>query len=260
MQEHIDSRHIDRKHIDSEHIRTISRALAGSDTVVIGADCEVSYSGRAESFLPRGERVIMIKSDKTLLVHQPTGSNPVNYMKEGSLHSIVIKDGKAWLRSQNTAQKEYLDILLHSIHFSHSHPLQDAQSIVLKGSEKDMAELIMQNPELIEPGFRPCSREEHTQYGFIDVFGNDGNGNLVIVECKRYHADLSAVTQLRRYVERIAKSKGVPTGNVRGIIAAPGISSNAEQMLRDWGFEFKQLTAPHYFERYNTGQKRLEEF
>jgi RecB family endonuclease NucS len=236
----------------------IRDAIRRNETIVIGCDCEVEYSGRAEAFLPMGERVILIKADNTLLVHQPEGNAPVNYMKPESKHSVVVEDGFLYLRSQNLALKEYLDIKMRKIHFVNSHPLKDGHKIQIIGTERDMSEMIYNNPELISKDFKPLSMEEHTKYGFIDVFGYDKDNNLVIVECKRYNADLSAVTQLRRYVEKMKHLKG--TENIKGIIAAPKISGNAEQMAKDWGFRFISVNPPKYKEKYNKDQKTLGHF
>jgi hypothetical protein len=79
-----------------------------------------------------------------------------------------------------------------------------------------------------------------------------------VIECKRYRGDLSAVTQLRRYVEKIKEAKGVD--NVRGILICPKISPNALRMLQDCGFSFKAVNPPNYLERYDKGQKRLDGF
>lgn len=240
------------------HAVKIRDAIRRNETVVIGCECDVEYSGRAEAYLPIGERLIVIKSDNTLLVHQPEGNAPINYMKPDAKHSVKVEDGKLYLQSQNLKHKEYLDIRMSKVHFIASHALKDGQKIQIIGTEKDMSEMIYNNPTLISPDFRPLSMEEHTKYGFIDVFGYDKDKNLVIVECKRYCADLSAVTQLRRYVEKMKKLKG--TKNVRGIIAAPKITGNAQQMAEDWGFSFVAVEPPKYKERYNKDQKTLEHF
>jgi RecB family endonuclease NucS len=239
-------------------IEYINYALKNKETIVLAADCEVSYSGRAEAFLPAGERLIIIKNDNALLVHQPEGNAPVNYMKPGCSHSLVKNSSGTFLKSQNLALKEFLDIKLNKIHFVNSHSLVDTQKIQLVGSEKDMAEMLYKNPDMIETGFVPVSMEEQTKYGFIDVLGNDKEGELVVVECKRYSADLNAVQQLRRYVEKIKESKGID--NVRGILAAPKITSNSEQMLNDWGFRFVSVEPPKYFEKYNADQTTLGNF
>ncbi|MDP2908509.1 MAG: endonuclease NucS [Nanoarchaeota archaeon] len=236
----------------------IRKALQSQDTIVIGAECSIEYNGRAEAYLPKGDRIIIIKPDKNLLVHQPTGTNPVNYMKTGTEHNIYYENEELYLKSNNIALKEEMIIRLHKIHFLQTKLLQDGEKITLKGSEKDMAEKIYNNPELIEPGFRPLSKEEHTEYGFIDIFGYDKNNKLVVVECKRYTATLDAVTQLRRYVEKIKSSKGLK--EVRGVLASPSISPNAKKMLEDWGFEHRHVHPPKYLEKFNKKQKRLGEF
>lgn len=240
------------------NISRIQEALAKSETVIFGVECTINYSGRAETFLPKGDRVVMIKPDKTLLVHQPEGNVPVNYMKGNSLHEMVEDDGVIHLKSQNQQLQEYIDIAIEKFHFVQTAKLQDGQKIQLTGNEKDMANMIAANPPLVESGLRLVSQEEQTTYGFIDVFCVDKKGNLVVIECKRYKADLGAVTQLRRYVEKLKKSKGID--NVRGILAAPFITENARTMLEDWGFSFAAVEPPKYKEKLKKEQKRLREF
>ena len=64
--------------------------------------------------------------------------------------------------------------------------------------------------------------------------------------------------QLRRYVDKIKASKGIKT--TRGIIAAPKITDNAHQMLKDWGFSFVSVSPPKYLERFNKNQRTLDIF
>jgi RecB family endonuclease NucS len=241
----------------NDELHKLRDALNKNCSVIIVADCEISYSGRAESFLPSGGRIILIKPDGTLLVHQPSGSAPINYMKEAS-HILTFDNNELMLRSQNLPLNEFLDIKINKLHFFHALALEDGQKIQLQGTEKDMADMIMQNPWLIEKNFRPVSQEEQTKYGFIDVLGHDKSGTLVVVECKRYNGDLSAVTQLRRYVEKLKESKG--TENIRGVLACPKITPNAHKMLKDWGFKFVKINPPKYLEKFDKKQKKLGEF
>lgn len=243
-----------------EYLTIIMDALGRSETIIIGAECEVRYFGKVESFLPLGDRLIIIKADKTLLVHQPFGVNPINYMKEGTEHSIVRNENGIFLKSRHLFFKDYMEIHLHKIHFVNTHGLEDGHKIQVSGSEEDMSDMIYDNPALIEKGFKPFSREEHTKFGFIDVFGTDKNGKVVIIECKRDFADFKAVSQLHRYVHKIMKSKGLQEKDIRGIIAAPRISENAQQMLKEQGFEFISVQPPKYLEKYDKKQKRLGEY
>ncbi len=236
----------------------INHALERRESVVFGCNCTIRYSGRAESYLAAGDRIVVIKQDGTLLVHQPEGSTPANYMKNGSSHTVNFRDAKIYFKSQNLDLKEFMDIEIFNIYFYHSQRLDDDQMLEIAGTEEDMAKMLFNEPSLIEEGFRPLSTEEHTKYGFIDLFGYDKDSVLTVVECKRYNGDLSAVTQLRRYVEKIKDAKGLE--RVRGILACPKISSHALKMLQDWGFEFRMINPPNYLERYDKGQRKLEGF
>lgn len=241
-----------------EHAALLNDALKRNETVVFSARCSIRYSGRAESFLGEGDRVFVIKADKTILIHQPQGNNPINHMRPGSSHEFSVKEGKLLLKSRNLELKEFLDTVINRVHFFNSHKLEDGQVIAVTGTEEDMANMLMERPEMVEEGFKPVSREEQTKYGFIDVMGTDKNGTLTIVECKRQCAELSAVTQLRRYVEKIIESKGI--AKCRGVIAAPKITENAKKMLEDWGFSFVSVKPPKYLEEFDRKQQTLDLF
>lgn len=236
----------------------LNDALKRNETVIITCKCSVKYSGRAESYLSEGDRIVLIKADNTLLVHQPTGNNPINYMKAHTTHELVQESGKIVLKARNQMQKESMNIVISKIYFFNSYKLDDGQNILVTGTEADMSDMIYKNPEKIEKGFKPVSREEQTKYGFIDVLGVDKNDVLTVVECKRYSADLNSVTQLRRYVEKLMVSKGI--SKVRGILAAPKITANALQMLKDWGYSFVSVIPPKYMEELSKKQSKLDYF
>jgi endonuclease len=237
-----------------------NKALLANETMSFFCLCEIKYSGRAEAELELGERLIIVKSDNTILVHQPDGSTPINYMKSDSSISLSEGDNFFVIESYNSKNKDYLDILIYKIFDFNSRKLEDGKKLVLAGSEKDMSDMIKDNPYVISADFSPVSREEHTKYGFIDVFGHDKKGNLVIIECKRYSAGLGAVQQLRRYVEKITELKGVDKSTVKGIIAAPEIAKNAEGMLKDFGYEFRKVDPPKRLERYNSKQRSVFDY
>ena len=229
-------------------------ALSKNETILLVCNCEITYSGRAEAFLPRGDRVVIIKSDRSVHVHQPSGVAPVNYMKPGT----SVKLSGSLLKFHNIKDHEFLDVELFEVYDFFSRRLVDGAKLLLEGTEADMSDMLRDNPGLVEPGFRPLSREEHTKVGFIDVFGYDKDGNFVVVECKRYTASLDAVTQLRRYVEKVKKSKGI--SNVRGVLAAPSITSNALVFLEELGFKFVKVSPPKRLERFRRSQSRLDDF
>ncbi|MBI2564373.1 endonuclease NucS [Candidatus Woesearchaeota archaeon] len=242
----------------SDYCNLFQDSVKRGESVVIACKCRIRYSGRAESFLDTGDRLIIVKSDGTLLVHQPAGNSPINYMKTQSVHSLIMYNDKLVLKSQNSFQKENININIDRIYFFNSYKLEDGQTISIMGTEFDMSKMIYENPSIVEEGLKPVSQEEQTKYGFIDVLCTDKNGILAIIECKRYQADLNSVTQLRRYVEKLMESKGI--NSVRGILAAPKITQNALKMLQDWGYKFAKVQPPKLYEEFDKKQQRLDFF
>jgi RecB family endonuclease NucS len=234
--------------------------LKRKHSIVIMANCCINYSGRAEASLDYGDRIIIIKPDKTLLVHQPTGNNAVIYMRPGSQISIKETEQELILESTNMLLHELVEIKIKNIIEISSASLIDTEKVILFGTEKDMSDYIYDHPELIDKDFNPVSREEQTKYGFIDVFGYDKSNNLVVIECKRTKAGPNAPQQLRRYIEQLAKSKGISVNNIKGIVAAPDITKNAKHMLRALGYRFKKIEPPAYLKRKKEKQGKLGAF
>lgn len=248
----------DRKMLFNTFIDQFKQALNKKEFIVFGAECEVNYSGRAETHLAKGQRVIIIKQDSSIQIHQPFGNAPINYMKEETDHSLRLLPSSILLSSYNIPLGEFMDIIIYGVLFFNKVKIDDWHKLQLTGTEQDMSNMIYENPSIIEKGLRPVKQEEQTQYGFIDVLCKDENNNLVVIECKRFKADFSAVSQLRRYVEKVKEIKGI--NNVRGILAAPSITSNAEKMLQDYGFKFTNIEPPKYMEKLKKSQKSLSEF
>ena len=233
-------------------------AYSKKEFLVFFCKCKIIYSGRAEAELGKGDRLVSVKQDGTIFVHQPEGGNPINYMKAGGSVELIKKDYGVLFKAHNPSTREYLELEISRIYNFMSKRLNDGAKQTIAGTEADMSDMIKQNPTLISKDFRPLSREEHTKFGFIDVFGHDAKGTLVVIECKRYSAGLDAVQQLRRYVEKIKELKGID--KVMGIIASPKIGPNAEAMLKKWGFSWVLVNPPMRLVRHNKAQSSLDKF
>ena len=69
---------------------------------LIVASCEVTYSGRLSAYLPESTRLVMLKSDGSVLVHADAGGyKPLNWMtpptvieEEGSTLVVRKRAGK----------------------------------------------------------------------------------------------------------------------------------------------------------------------
>lgn len=233
-------------------------ALASNQTMVFFCNCKIDYNGSAASYLPQGDRMIVIKSDNSLIVHQPEGYAPVNYIKEGSQISVSKEGRHINISSHNLKYKESLSIEIWGVYSFMSSRLDDGQKIILKGNDNDMSDMIYDNPGLISSEFKPFSKEEHVKYSFLDLFGENIQGDILVVECKRHTADLACVTQLRTHVEKMKELKGVE--NIFGIIAAPQIAPDAKIILEDWKFTFKKVNPPKRVEKQDKTQMNLANF
>lgn len=201
------------------------------------ADCEVKYQGRARSDLHRGERLILLKPDGTLLVHTAEKSKPVNWQPPGASFSVALESGLVVLTALRTKPEEMVRITFHAIAMLAAVPLRDGADLALVGTEDDLQALLFEHPDLVEPGFVPAMRERGTERGYHDLDGRDRKGIRLIVECKRTVAGVGEAQQLWRYVERLRGND--PT--TRGILIAPRVAPGARKLLADQGLEWKEL-------------------
>jgi RecB family endonuclease NucS len=116
--------------------------------------------------------------------------------------------------------------------------LVDSGEFSLYASEEDMHKAILLKPSLLEEGFKPISYEKKVEPGFVDVYGVDKNGKLVVVEVKRRTAGREAAFQLAKYIDAI---KGKADREIRGILVAPNIAKDVQRLLATLGLEFKAL-------------------
>jgi len=215
------------------------------------AYCKVIYEGRALSQLNWGERFIMIKPDGSFLVHQERKIDPVNWQPPKSRSRALIKENKLILESHRRSPKEKLEVEIEKVHFASFAIAEDFEDLELAGYEKDMGDMIMKHPSIIESGFTPTAREYNTEHGFIDILGKDKQGNLMVLELKCRKAGTNAVKQLRRYLsdfreenQAYLKELGAEKKEIRGILVAPDIGEDAKELIEEEGIEFKAVEAP----------------
>lgn len=203
----------------------------------IVADCEVKYQGRAISTLHRGERLILLKPDGTLLVHTGAKAKPVNWQPPGAVFDARQGDGRLTMTAYRRKPEELVHITFHGVHLLAATPLRDDAELDLIGSEGDLQQLLFEHPELVEEGFVPRRRERDTKRGFYDLDGDDADGHRVIVEVKRTTAGVKEAQQLWRYVEELSKDGR----DVRGILMAPRVAEKARSLLASHKLEWKEM-------------------
>lgn len=214
-------------------------AVSQNRTLLIIGRCRVNYQGRAKSKLESGERILIIKGDGSLLVHRSLGYEPVNWMPGGNvLFDVRSKDNKLEIRAVRQRPHETVSVIFDRIQTGSSFVLDDSGEFSLYASEEDMQKAILLRPNLLEEGFKPITYEKKVEPGFIDVYGEDKNGKLVVVEIKRKTAKKEAALQLAKYIEAIHSKAN---REVRGILVAPNIAKNVQRTLVTLGLEYKYL-------------------
>lgn len=237
----------------SEAEAAIAGALERGDLLTVFGRCSVDYEGRASSTLGPGDRHVTAKPDGTVLVHTDEGQQPVNWQPPGCSQSVdrgeeatdVGVDDELPLRLVSTreAPDERLVVSFGSIRQVSAFAVDDGETLSLTGTEEDLRQRVLESPDLVEQGFQPLVTERRTAAGAVDIFGEDADGNVVVVELKRKRVGPDAVGQLTRYVDALERDLHADA-TVRGILVAPSVTERARRMLADRGLEFSAVEPP----------------
>jgi RecB family endonuclease NucS len=207
---------------------------------LVVARCSVDYAGRLSSHLPLGTRLLVLKSDGSVLVHADTLSyKPLNWMSPPCLTTVLEPDAdqadagvtQIW----KVAQAKTADLLVISIHeilHDSTHELGQDPGLQKDGVEADLQKLLAEQIELLGDGYRLVRREYMTAIGPVDILATDANGGSVAVEIKR-RGDIDGVEQLTRYLELMNRDPLLQP--VRGVFAAQEIKPQARTLAEDRG-------------------------
>jgi RecB family endonuclease NucS len=198
---------------------------------LIVARCEVRYSGRLEALLPEALRLIMIKSDGSVMVHADHGGyKPSNWMTppvvlEESTDQIVV-------RKHAGATEDRLDIRIAEVLSDVTHDMGEAAALEKDGVEAHLQELLAEQPQWCGEGFRLVRREWPTDVGPVDLMCRDEDDGWIAVEIKRV-GTIDAVEQLTRYLERIRLDPAM--ADCVGVLAAASIKPQARVLAEGRG-------------------------
>jgi RecB family endonuclease NucS len=242
----------------AEAEKTARQAVSQRKTLIVIGNCWVHYQGRARSELEPGERILVIKQDGSLLVHRSVGYEPVNWQPPGCVFHTQTRGNVLEVHAVRRRPAESVKVSFDRILMVSALSLQDSGEFSLYASEEDMQKAILCRPSLLEEGFKPISYEKRVQPGFVDVYGVDKYGKLVVVEIKRKKAGKEAAIQLARYIDAV---KSRADREVRGILAAPSIAKEVQRTLETLGLEFRSLDPKKCAETLRRSQTaKLAEF
>src|SRR5213596_3383999 len=168
---------------------------------LVVARCEVRYTGRLTALLPESTRLVIFKSDGSVLVHADAGGyKPLNWMTPPT--AIDVDSERIVVRKRAGKTEDRLEIKLVEILSDVSHEMGEAAGLEKDGVERDLQEQLAAQPHALGEELRLVRREWPTDIGPVDLMCRDPDGEWVAVEIKRI-ATIDAVEQLARYLERI---------------------------------------------------------
>jgi hypothetical protein len=255
--------------------RFLQRVVDEDRYVTVVGDCTVEYSGRAASTLGPGRRHVVRKPDETVLVHEADGQKPVNWQSPGgnvtvfegrredadsertgeradSEHASEDADeqshercekGVVVLRATTENPVEELVVRFSTVAQASAFEMGASSSPKTTGTEADLKEHVLADPDAIERGLQPLATERETPAGPVDVYAEDESGRPVVVELKRARVGPDAVGQLSRYVDALARDLHAGA-NPRGVLVAPSITDRARQLLAEDGLEYARVEPP----------------
>ena|SRR5687768_11020773 len=195
------------------------------------ARCEVTYSGRLDAYLPEAVRLLLLKSDGSVLVHADSGGyKPLNWMtpptviEEGE-HAIVV-------RKRAGRTEDRLEIRIAEVLSDLDVPMDEIAGLEKDGVERHLQEALAAAPEWLEEGLRLDRREWMTEIGPVDLMCRDCDDGWVAVEIKRV-LTIEAVEQLTRYLGFIRADPAKQS--CRGILAAQSLKPQAVTLAESRG-------------------------
>src|SRR3954449_12132600 len=192
---------------------------------LVVARCEVRYSGRLSAVLPEALRLLMFKSDGSVMVHSDAGGyKPENWMTPPT----VIEESDGQIVVRKVKGDDRLDIRIAEVLSDVTHDMGESAALQKDGVECHLQELLAEYPEWCGEGLRLVRREWPTDIGPVDLMCRDEEDRWVAVEIKRV-GTIDAVEQLTRYLERIELDA------CRGVLAAQVIKPQARTLAESRG-------------------------
>ena len=193
------------------------------------ARCEVRYSGRLNAVLPEAVRLLILKDDGSVLVHDDAGGyKPLNWMTAPTL----VEDSGERLVVRKPKTEDVLEIRLVEVLSDVVHDMGESAALQKDGVERHLQEELAAAPASLGEGLTLVKREWATEVGPVDLMCRDEDGEWVAVEIKRT-GTIEAVEQLTRYLGFIRADPAKTA--CRGLLAAQTFKPQAVTLAASRG-------------------------
>lgn len=198
------------------------------------AACSVDYQGRLSAHLPEAKRLLVVKADGSVLVHDDAGGyKPLNWM---ACPCVLVDDGDHW--EVTNRKGERLTITFSEVVLDEVVDLGESAALAKDGVEAHLQELLAANPEAVEPGLVLVRREHATPIGPVDLLCRDEAGGWVAIEVKR-RGEVDGVEQLGRYLEFLTGDARLAP--IRGVLAAQKVAVQARTLAEARGLAWVEV-------------------
>jgi RecB family endonuclease NucS len=193
------------------------------------ARCEVRYSGRLTTVLPEAVRLLMLKADGSVLIHDDAGGyKPLNWASGPT----VIEELGEMLVVRKPKTDDVLEIRLAEVLSDVAHDMGESAALQKDGVERDLQLQLAAAPDALGEALTLVKREWSTAVGPVDLMCKDDDGDWVAVEIKRI-GTIEAVEQLTRYLAFIREDPA--KAGCRGILAAQTLKPQAVALAESRG-------------------------
>jgi hypothetical protein len=201
---------------------------------IVVAACSVEYQGRLSAHLPEAKRLLLVKADGSVLVHDDAGGyKPLNWM---ACPCVLFDAGDHW--EVTNRKGERLTITFSEVVLDETVDLGESAALTKDGVEAHLQELLAANPSEVEPGLVLVRREHATAIGPVDLLCRDPDGGWVVIEVKR-RGEVDGVEQLGRYLELLTVDGRLSP--LRGVLAAQKVAVQARTLAERRGMTWVEL-------------------
>src|SRR3954449_6784377 len=148
------------------------------------ARCEVRYTGRLTATLPEAVRLLVLKSDGSVLVHDDSGGyKPLNWMTPPTV--VEEAEGAIVVRKRAGKTEDRLEIRIVDVLSDVTHDMGESAALQKDGVERDLQLELAAAPSALGEELTLVKREWATEVGPVDLMCRDDAGEWVAVEIKR---------------------------------------------------------------------------